>query len=86
MSKVPEALRAELAATLAKPELEINIADTPETVAADWAGAERGKFYRPVKKQLTVRIDADVLEWLKADGSGYQSRLNRILREAMRQS
>ena len=85
MSKVPEALRAELAAILAKPESEINFADIPETVAADWADAKRGKFYRPVKKQLTVRIDADVLEWLKADGSGYQSRLNRILREAMRQ-
>ena len=84
MSKVPEALRTELAALLAKPELEINFADIPETAAADWAGAERGKFYRPVKKQLTVRIDADVLEWLKADGSGYQSRLNKILREAMR--
>ena len=86
MNKVPEALRAELAAMLAKPESEINFADIPETVAADWAGAQLGKFYRPLKKQLTVRIDADVLEWLKADGSGYQSRLNQILREAMRQS
>ena len=86
MNKVPEALRAELATLLAKPESQVNFTDVPETVATDWAGAERGKFYRPVKKQLTVRIDADVLEWLKADGSGYQSRLNQILREAMRQS
>ena len=86
MNKVPEALRAELATLLVKPESQINFTDVPETVATDWAGAERGKFYRPVKKQLTVRIDADVLEWLKADGSGYQSRLNQILREAMRQS
>ena len=86
MNTVPEALRAELATLLAKPESQINFTDVPETVATDWAGAERGKFYRPVKKQLTVRIDADVLEWLKADGSGYQSRLNQILREAMRQS
>ena len=50
MNKVPEALRAELAAMLSKPELEINFADIPETVAADWAGAELGKFYRPLKK------------------------------------
>jgi uncharacterized protein (DUF4415 family) len=46
-------------------------------------GAERGKFYRPIKQQLTVRVDADVLEWLKSQGSGYQSRLNDILRSAM---
>jgi uncharacterized protein (DUF4415 family) len=46
-------------------------------------GAERGKFYRPIKQQLTVRVDADVLEWLKSQGSGDQSRLNDILRSAM---
>lgn len=37
----------------------------------------------PEKKQLTVRIDADVIEWLKGQGKGYQTRLNRILRVAM---
>ena len=37
----------------------------------------------PEKKQLTVRIDADVISWLKAQGKGYQTRLNRILRVAM---
>jgi uncharacterized protein (DUF4415 family) len=46
-------------------------------------GAERGKFYLPIQKQLTVRGDADVLEWLKSQGSGCQSRLNGILRNAM---
>jgi uncharacterized protein (DUF4415 family) len=42
-------------------------------------GAERGKFYRPIQQQLTVRVDADVLEWLKSQGSGYPSQLNDIL-------
>jgi len=37
----------------------------------------------PAKKQLTVRLDADVLDWLKAQGKGYQTRINRILRAAM---
>jgi uncharacterized protein (DUF4415 family) len=46
-------------------------------------GAERGKFYRPIQQQRTVRGDADVLEWLKSQGSGCQSRLNGILRNAM---
>ena len=42
-----------------------------------------GKFYRPVKKSLTIRIDADVLEWVKVQGKGYQTRINGLLREAM---
>ncbi len=37
----------------------------------------------PIKQQLTIRLDADVLAWLKANGRGYQTRINRILRSAM---
>lgn len=40
-------------------------------------------FFRPLKTQASVRIDADVMEWLKRPGKGYQTRLNAILREAM---
>ena len=47
------------------------------------ANAVRGKFYRPVKAQVTARLDADVLAWLKAGGQGYQTRMNAILRRAM---
>ncbi len=83
MNKVPESIRKELAALAAKPESEIDFSDLPATAEQDWQGAERGKFYRPIKRQLTVRIDADVLEWLKSQGKGYQSRLNDILRTAM---
>ena len=83
MSKVPEAVRKELAALAAKAENDIDLTDIPATSAKDWTGATKGKFYRPLKRQLTVRIDADVLAWLKAEGNGYQSRLNEILRAAM---
>jgi uncharacterized protein (DUF4415 family) len=83
MKKVPEALRKELAALAKKPESEIDFSDIPATSVEDWQAATRGKFYRPVKRQLTVRIDADVLEWLRSQGEGYQSRLNAILRAAM---
>ncbi len=83
MNKIPESVRKELAALAAKPESEIDLSDLPATTEQDWRGAARGKFYRPIKQQLTVRIDADVLEWLKSDGKGYQSRLNDILRAAM---
>ena len=83
MNKVPDSVRKELAALAAKPERAIDFSDLPATSGKDWQGAERGKFYRPIKQQLTVRVDADVLAWLKSQGGGYQSRLNDILRTAM---
>ncbi|MBT9591170.1 MAG: BrnA antitoxin family protein [Thiobacillus sp.] len=83
MNKIPEPVRKELAALAAMPENEIDLSDIPATTEQDWRGAARGKFYRPIKQQLTVRIDADVLAWLKSQGKGYQSRLNDILRAAM---
>ena len=57
--------------------------DMPELTAAQLAEMQQGVLYRPVKKQITARLDADVLAWLKAQGKGYQSRMNAILREAM---
>lgn len=45
-----------------------------------------GKFYKPIKEQVAIRIDADVLAWLRAPGPGYQSRINALLREAMRRA
>lgn len=83
MSKVPDAVRKELMALAAKPEGEIDFSDIPATTEDDWKGAERGKFYRPIKRQLTVRIDADIVEWLKSEGQGYQTRMNAILRREM---
>jgi len=41
------------------------------------------EIWPPAKQQLTIRLDADVLRWLKAHGRGYQTRINRILRAAM---
>ena len=48
-----------------------------------WKNAVRNPFNRPVKQQLTVRLDADVVAWLRRQGKGYQTRLNQVLREAM---
>ena len=66
-----------------RPDSEIDFSDNPEWTSEDFANAERGKFYRPVKQQITARVDADVLAWLKSQGKGYQSRMNAILRQAM---
>jgi uncharacterized protein (DUF4415 family) len=48
-----------------------------------WARAVVGKYYRPVKEQIALRIDADVLAWFKSKGAGYQSRMNEVLRREM---
>lgn len=74
---------ARLKALAEKPDSEIDTTDIPEMTDEDWKHAVRGKFYRPVKRQITARIDADVLDWLKSLGRGYQSRLNAILRREM---
>lgn len=78
-----EAQKAEIERLLAMPEESIDFSDIPEKT--DWSNAVRfrDRFYRPVKQSTTVRIDADVLHWLKAKGRGYQTRINAILREAM---
>jgi uncharacterized protein (DUF4415 family) len=69
----------ELARLAAKSEDDIDTSDIPETSA--WSRAVVGKFYRPVKTQVTLRIDADVLHWFKANGGKYQSAVNAALRE-----
>ena len=60
---------------------EVDTTDIPPI--SDWSKAVVGKFYRPIKKPLTIRLDADVLAWLKGQGRGYQTRINAILRTAM---
>jgi uncharacterized protein (DUF4415 family) len=80
---ITQARRTNLRALAARPDSEIDLSDIPEMTDEQWKNAERGRFYRPVKRQITARVDADVLEWLKSQGSGYQSRINAILRREM---
>ncbi len=74
-------LAAELAALEAMPDETIDTSEIPEV--RDWSGAELGRFYKPRKVQKTLRIDADVLAWFEAQGSGHLTRMNRTLRAAM---
>lgn len=78
-----DAQKANLKAIAARPESEIDYSDIPPVPGEQWKNARRGEFYRPLKRQITARVDADVLEWLKAEGKGYQSRINAILRREM---
>lgn len=50
--------------------------------AEEWAAPDE-KMYKPIKKPVTLRLDADVLSWFKAQGRGYQTRINRALRAVM---
>ncbi|HEX6494241.1 MAG TPA: BrnA antitoxin family protein [Acidobacteriaceae bacterium] len=77
------AQKAELKALKAKPESAIDYSDIPPLDDAFWKNALRNPFYRPTKASTTVRIDSDVLHWLRAYGKGYQSRINAILRREM---
>jgi uncharacterized protein (DUF4415 family) len=81
MRKVSRKVAKELAALARMPDSQIDLTDAPEV--REWRGTVVGKFYRPIKKPVTIRVDADVLDWLKRQGSGYQTRINKLLREAM---
>lgn len=78
-----DAQREHLARLAALPDASIDTSDIPELTDEAWSNAVRGRFYRPVKQQITARVDADVLDWLKSQGKGYQGRLNAILRREM---
>ena len=67
----------------AKRDEEIDTEEIPELTDEQLRNAVRGRFYRPFKEQITARVDADVLEWLRSGGKGYQARLNAILRREM---
>jgi uncharacterized protein (DUF4415 family) len=75
--------KKELAALAALPDGQIDTSDVPELPPEAWKDAVRGRFYRPVKQAVSMRLDADVVAWLKKRGKGYQTRANSILRRSM---
>jgi uncharacterized protein (DUF4415 family) len=79
---ISEDVRAELQALSRLTDEQIDTSDIPEQ--RDWKGAKRGLFYRPIKNQLTLRIDSDIIAWFKArvvESQGYQTSINNALRE-----
>src|SRR5258708_1420508 len=77
--------REELMKLANKPDNQIDLSDIPEIkdIPSD---AVIGKFYRPKKTPITIRVDADVLAWLKASGKGYQTLINDYLRQLMQRN
>ncbi|MGC4052393.1 MAG: BrnA antitoxin family protein [Paludibaculum sp.] len=84
MKKLTLRQKAELEALVSQPHDQIDTKDIPEVKFTGQAVV--GKFYRPIKKPVSVRLDADVLDWLKRSGPGYQRRINLILRLEMQRS
>lgn len=78
-----EKQRVEVAALQTMSDSKVDTSDIAELTPAFWQNAVRNPFYKPTKTVTTVRVDSDVLAWLKSQGKGYQTRLNLILREAM---
>ena len=78
--------RADLDALAALPDEEIDTSEMHEQ--GDWRGGKRGVYYRPIKKQITLRIDADLIEWFRqhaTSDNGYQTRINDALRQYVEQ-
>jgi uncharacterized protein (DUF4415 family) len=78
-----EEQKAELQALEKLSDETIDYTDSPPLDEAFWRNVVQNPFYRPTKKSTTVRVDADVLMWLKMQGKGYQTKINAILRKAM---
>lgn len=66
------------------PERPIDLTDPDAPEIGEWMVAERGKFYRPLKQQITLRLDKDIITWFKALGRRYQTHINAALREYVR--
>jgi len=86
LPKLTEAQLAELKALSELPDDDIDFSDIPPLTDDFWAKAVRNPLYKPVKKHASIRLDADVIEWLKSQGKGYQTRINGILRREMLKS
>lgn len=78
--------RRQVKAIAAMPDSGIDTSDIPELTAEQMRQAVRGQWYRPVKRPVTMRLDVDVIQWLKQDGRGYQTKANQLLRTEMLRS
>ena len=83
LPSLTEERKAELKALAKRPDKEIDYSDIAPLDDEFWERAAPNPFYKPLKTHASVRIDSDVLTWLKSYGKGYQTRMNAILREAM---
>jgi uncharacterized protein (DUF4415 family) len=75
--------RAELRALKSRPDSDIDYSDIPPLTDKFFENAIRNPYFKATKTATTVRLDSDVLHWLRSQGKGYQTRINAILRREM---
>lgn len=83
MRKAPGSARLNQPAKIAAlPDDQIHIVGIPEARVENSGEVPRG-FYRPIKRSVTIRLDADIIAWFKlhAANGRYQTEINRILRQ-----
>ena len=73
--------KIKLARLVGMPDSYIDTSDIPEVT--DWSNAVIGKFYRPKKKPVSIRLDMDVYAWFKNRTGKYQTEINKVLRDFM---
>jgi uncharacterized protein (DUF4415 family) len=77
--------RRELRRLAARPDSQIDFSDAPEGKPR-MSDVEVGRFYRPIKQLVSLRVDADVLAWFRGQGKKYQTHMNQVLRREMQAS
>jgi uncharacterized protein (DUF4415 family) len=83
MTPLTDRQRKELERIARMADSAIDFSDAPAAKTAASRRVYVGRFYRPVKEQISVRVDADVLAWLRSRGTRYQTYMNDVLRRAM---
>ena len=79
---VTDKQRRELERLRARPDSQIDFSDAPEG-SPRASDVQVGRFYRPIKQLVSLRVDADVLAWFRRQGKKYQTRMNEVLRREM---
>jgi len=74
--------RRDLQRLAARPDSQIDFSDAPEG-SPRASDVEVGRFYRPIKQLVSLRVDADVLSWFRGRGKKYQTYMNEVLRREM---
>ena len=82
MTPLSERERKELEGLAKMADSKIDFSDAPEIMSVP-ASVRVGRFYRPIKQQISLRVDADVLAWFRSRGNKYQKQINEVLRREM---
>src|SRR5437879_5123351 len=79
---ISDKARRELQRLAALPDSQIDFSDAPEREPLP-SEVHAGRFYRPIKQLVSIRVDADVLAWFRSRGKKYQTHMNEVLRREM---